>query len=151
MGFLDIISSMGLGKINVKFAVEIFSKQIIKHVGHKVDRYNAMFNFETGFIEFMVFHPETPNGFPETYCPPMNNQFKGQKRVEVPVGARLYDMDVKSTIDTIKDIVSSQLKDFKGNINYVFLEVNRDSNEIPCTVYYQSESGEKHKLNHILK
>ncbi len=151
MNFLDILSYIpGLKGFNVKYTIEIFSSQIIKHAGHKVNKYNAMLNFETGFIEFMVFHPDFPN-CPDQYKNPTNLRFKGQVRNEVPDGARLYDMDVKSAIDTIKDFVGSQLQDFKGEINYLLLFVNRNEKEIPCEVYYTTETGEKTKLKHILK
>ena len=147
---MDILSSLGLSKLNVKWTIEIFSKQILKHVGHKVNKYDALINFQTGFMEFKVFHPDSPN-CPDTYLPPKNLHFKGQVRNEMPIGARLFDMDVKSAIDTIKEVVASQLKDFTGNIDFVLLLVNRDEKEIPCEVYYTSETGEKCKIKHILK
>ncbi len=148
MGFLDILQSIpGLSKLNIKFAVEMYSKQIIAHVKHPVDKYNATINFKTGFIEFLVFYPG--DTAPATYKNPVNLMFKGERR-NVPDNARLYDIDVKSGIDTIKGFIESNMPDFKGDIDFVILYVDRDKKEIPCEVYLTNE-GKKEKFNHVLK
>lgn len=151
MGLMDLLGNIpGLQKFNIKYSLEAFAKRITEHVKHPVNKYDATFIFETGFIEFMIQYPFDID-VPETYSPPRNLQFKGQKR-NVPYGYRLYDIDVSSTMDTIKGIIESQVNDkLKGELDFVVLRVDRDKSDIPCEIYYTSETGEKVKLNHTLK
>ena len=149
MSFLSFMAGIpGLSKFNVKYAIEVFSKHIIKHTKHNVDKYNITINFATNFAEFLVFHPGPD--VPTAYRNPHNTKFKGLYR-NVPDNARLYDIEIKGAIETIKEILLTQLKDFKGECNIIILNVNRNLSEIPCTVYYTNEDGKKQKISHVLK
>lgn len=148
----------GIPKINVKYSLEAITKKMVEHVKHPINKYDATLIFSTGFIEFLIYWPSyadasdgKPIDCPETYLNPKNQSFKGQQR-NVPNGTRLYDIDVSAMMDTLKGIVENQIKDkLQGELDFVVLRVDRDKNEIPCEVYFTSESGEKIKLNHILK
>lgn len=152
MGFKELLSQLPgmssiMDKFSAKYLVESFSKRIIEHVKHPVDKYVMSINFKTGFIEFLIYHPGPV--VPIEYKNPKNLMFKGHER-KVPNDARLYDMDVKDKLDTMIDFISMQIPGFTGEVERVVLNVNRDSKEIPCEVYYRN-GEEKLKLTHVLK
>lgn len=138
----------GMGSATkLKSLLEIFSARIIEHVGHDVDKYQLKMIFETGFMEFLIFHPGPV--FPDQYKAPMNLQFKGKPR-ETPEGARWHDMDVNNGMDLIKAFLKAQLKDFDGTMDYVIANINRNSNEVPVIIAY-TRNGEKEMIKKVLK
>lgn len=148
MGLTDFLQHIpGFSKLNIKFAIEGFSSHIIKHVGHKVDNYRATINFKTKFVEFLIYHPGPD--VPDFYKAPKNQTFKGQQR-NIPENSRLYDMEIGGALDTIESILTMQLPDFKGTVDFIILFVDRNSKEVPVEIYFENE-GVKSKLKHVLK
>ena len=138
-----------LNKFSPKYGIEILSKSIIDHVGHAVNRYDMLIDFSTGIMTIVIQHPG-PN-IPPTYMPPVNGQLKNRLLTNIPLGSRVYDMNIKSGVDTIKNFIGSQLPGVTGNIDFIKLFVDRDKKEIPCEIYYTTKENEKVKLKHTIK
>jgi len=140
MSLFDIMKYIpGMKNLNAKVGIEMFSKKIIEHVDHPVNKYMATLAFEDtefikeGWIEFLVKHPGPE--IPKEYMPPWNLQFKNIKRPDTPQGWKLYDMDVSSAMDTLKGLIESHVPEFHGKrLMFAIMKVDRDKKEVPCSV-----------------
>lgn len=138
-----------LNKFSPKYGIEILSKSIIEHVKHPVNKYEMLLDFSCGIMTIVIQHPGPD--IPTTYMPPVNGQLKDRFLNNIPLGSRVYDMDIRKGVDTIKNFIDGQLPDVTGNIDFIKLFVDRDKKEIPCEIYYTTKENEKIKLKHTIK